>query len=376
MTRLPEKPRALRRFLLVSSAAALLVSGCLDAYVPPPGLAALDLSDGTFDPLKGALSVAIDGLIDPSTLDVSVLVERRGLEGDLCLAGAPLPQGCAAEATPALLHCRADPAKAERADTGVRYPCQDGGALELALDNKTLRFLPITHFIPYERYVIHFEPGLSDQSGHRHGVAVELNFHVAGDLARAPTDFKPGVFFAIVDTQVPIPAQLQFWFYLAVRPETGEVRIFGADVDPKDMATDPKTNRIPNDWYLDPNPPTGSSIRASGQVAESTDGRILHVYPFHLQTVVPPVEVVGMELSGRFRVGRMPGGPSEDRELMEASMTAPQVYLGLDNERAALGAGRGVVTMMRLTSTETPSLPDMLPTGAPASDILEPFAGQ
>lgn len=358
----------MRRLLFVS-----ILVAC-ETYVPPPTVVVMGLTDGVYNPDSGALAVSLVKDLDLTTMEVSLVVDRRGTEGDLCLGPGALPKGCAGEASPVLSHCRADPAKAERTEEGARYACS-GGAILVTSDGTALRFIPETHLIPYERYLIRFEPGLADAAGHRHGVPVDLSFHMAGDLVRAPTDLKSGVFFAFVETQVPIPALLQFWFYVAVRPETGELRIFGTDVDPVDMSVDPKTNRIPRDWKLDPNPPTGSTLRASGQVADTPDGRVLHVYPFLMKTVVPPVEVVGMEVAGRFRVGKLPGAPDEDRELLDASMTAPAVFLGLDNERAALGAGRGVFTMMRLTTDETPALPAMLPTGVPASDILDPFAG-
>lgn len=362
--------RARAAFLGLLASITLNVLGC-DTYVPPPEFEDANLINGEYDPAAGALSVAFNRPIAGETLQIELRLDRRSREGDLCGA-VDAAIGCRREATRVLGPCVADGSKAERLDDGARYTCE-GGAIALDTAEKTLRLEPLARLIPYERYVLIVDAGLTDRDGRDRGSPLELIFQVKGDLPRAPTDFEQGMFWAVVETFEPLSAQFHFFFWLAVKQETGEIRAFAADADPVDPNEDPKVNRNPAEWTSDPNAPSGSALRASGQVADTQDGRVIRVYPFLLQVSVPPVDAVGAEVGARISMAELPNVPGGVREVIEGTLTAPEIFLGIGDERAALGPGRGTITLIRLREEETPSLESILPAGATLADIENAF---
>lgn len=362
-----------RRFIALETVITLYACGACDAYRSPPELESANLERGELDPALGPLELRLSTPIDPATLSIELRLDRRGTEGELCIGDeASRPAGCGGEATLVLGPCTADPGIAERLEDGVKYPCE-GGAMIADGELTRLRFETTSRLIPYQRYVLIFAKGLADREGLERGIPLELIFQVKGDLPLAPTDFRPGMFFSVVETFEPISAQFHFFFWIVVNPETGELRAFAADADPADPAVDPKVNRDPSIWVADPNPPSGSNLRASGQVADGPDGRIVHVFPFLLSVPVPPVDAVGAEVGARIRVGTLPAVPGGDREIIEGTMYAPEVFLGLDDQRSALGPGRGTMLLFRLSEEESPPLESLLPVGMTLEDIERAF---
>jgi hypothetical protein len=300
-----------------------------------------------------------------------LVVDRRGFEDEPCV-GPGDPEGCS-ETPPTLLGpCSADPARAEVIAGGVRYQCE-GGTFEIDAGATRLALFPLTSYAPYERYALRIAAGLTGTDGHARGVPLVAIFQAAGDLPLAPTDFEPGMFFAVIDTFEPIAAQFHFFFYLAVKPETGELRYFAVDADPIDPATDIRTNREPRDWKTDPLDGTGATLRAAGQVADGPDGRVIYINPFLLKVAVPPVEAVGTEVGARVRTATLAAIPGGARELIEGTMYSPAVFLGLDGERSDLGPGRGTALLFRMHPDEQPPLEDFLSPGVTVDEIVRPF---
>ncbi len=349
-----------------------LILGC-ETYVAPPAIESLNVQAGVFDPALGPLEVRFSGAVDLSTVDLSVLVDRRSREGALCLPeGGALPAGCASEATRALGPCKLASSPSERTDDGrTRFRCT-GGSVIASTDRRALTLEVDGALVPFERYTVQLAPGLTGADGADTAVPAEARFSVKSDLPLAPTDLQPGMFFAVVDIFEPIPAQFHFWFWFAVKAETGEIRFYAADADPQDMSIDPKISRDPAQWKADPNPPSGAILSAAGQVADQGGQRLVRIFPFRLLVTVPPVEALATEISARITEGEFPGAPPMTREILEGTMQSPAVFLGLDAERAALGSGRGAITMFRLTESEQPPFASILATGVTEDQVKNP----
>jgi hypothetical protein len=373
-------PRRASSPLPVTPALCLALAGlapslACETYVPPPSVAATNLAaGGLLDPGAGALRLELSEPIDPATFTLSMRNDVRGLEGELCTAdaGGALPEGCARVAEPVIAPCALDPTTAERADDGLRYVCT-GGAVRVDAARRVIHVEPTQRYAPYGRYVVSIAAALAGDSGRRTGVPLEVVFQVAGDLPRAPTTFTSGQFFAVIDIFEPIPAQFQFFFFVAVRPETGELRFFAADADPNDASIDPKTNRDPKLWKVDVADTTGATLRADGQVADTANGQLLRIYPFTLLVKTPPVEGLGTEVTARVERGTIAGAPAGDRDLITGTMSSPSVALGLDAERSDLGPGRGAIQLFRLAADEERPLESLLPVGADPAIIRAPF---
>lgn len=330
---------------------------------------------GVYDPERGPLEVTFTGPVDLATVNLSLFVDRRSREGELCVAadGAMLPTGCSMPAARTLGPCPLATSPSSRTDDGrVRFECAAGGAVIAKTDRTGLALELEGALVPFERYTIDIAPGLTSAAGADTGVATQARFSVKSDLPLAPTDLMPGMFFAVVDIFEPIPAQFQFWFWFAVKPETGELRLYAADADPVDMSVDPKVVRDPARWTPDPNPPRGVTLAASGQVSDQGGQRLVRIFPFQLLVTEPPVEAVGTEVSARITLGEFPGAPAMTREILEGTIQSPGVFLGLDSERAALGPGRGAIVMFRLTEAEQPPFASILATGVTEAQVKEP----
>lgn len=349
-----------------------LILGC-ETYVAPPTIESLNVQAGVFDPAIGPLEVKFSGALDLATVNLSVLVDRRSREGGLCLAdGGELPAGCSVEASRVLGPCALASSPSERAEDGrTRFRCT-GGAVVASTGRDALTLEVEGALVPFERYTIQLAAGLTGADGADTAVPAEARFSVKSDLPLAPTDLAPGMFFAVVDIFEPIPAQFHFWFWFAVKAETGEIRFYAADADPLDMSIDPKISRDPAQWKGDPNPPTGAILSAAGQVADQGGQRLVRIFPFRLLVTVPPVEALATEISARITTGPFPGAPAMEREILEGTMQSPAVFLGLDSERAALGAGRGSIAMFRLTESEQPPFATLLAAGVTEESVKNP----
>lgn len=352
-------------------AALVLVVLCAscEAYEAPPKIAAMTVTRGLYDPATGPFEVTLSAPVKLASVELTLRTDRRNLEGMTCAAGV---DGCAAPSEVVLGPCKVEAAKAERVEgtDRVRYPCQ-GGAILTDASRTSVRLETVGNLVPYERYTLELAPGLEDDAGRVLHTGDLARFQVKGSYALAPTTFEKGMFFTIIDIDMPVRAQFQFAFWIDVKPETGEVRVFGTDIDPVDpTAIDPKTNRMPADWKTDPRPPTGTTIRASGQVTDSADGRLLIVYPFRLSVAVPRVEAPASEMSGRFDRAMPVGGPMEDRDVVRGALFTPAVTLGEGAEAAAVGEGRGTLTMYRMTSTEQYPLTSL---GFTDAELAHPF---
>jgi hypothetical protein len=345
----------------------LIAFGC-ESYQPPIEIERVNVDRGVYDPAAGPLAVRFTGPIDPASLTFSLFLDRRGTEGEMCL-GESLPGGCPGEAAAILGPCKADPSMAERVDEGVRYVCQ-GGAFVLDLTQQEIVIEPEARLIPYERYVLVFAPGLTDRAGIDRATALELIFQRKGDLPRGPTTFQGGMFFSVVEAFEPVNSQFHFFFWMIVDSETGEFRTFAADADPEESSIDPKVNREPGRWIADPNGPTGSFITGQGQIADDADGRVLQVYPFLLSVSSPRVDAVSAEVGARIRTGTLPGYPGGDREIIEGTFYSPEIYLGVEGQRAALGPGRGKIELVRLFEDETVPLETLVPRGKTLEELL------
>lgn len=359
----------------LSIAAFCLIGGC-ETYLAPPDIASLNVEAGVYDPASGPLTATLSRAVDLASVDLTLFVDRRSREGGLCVragADAVLPDGCAGEATVVLGPCPLASSPSDRTDDQrTRFRCSTGGSVIVSTERDALVLELDGALVPFERYTLQLAPGLTSGEGADTGVVTEARFSVKSDLPLAPTDLEPGMFFAIVDIFEPIPAQFQFWFWFAVKPETGELRFYASDADPQDMSIDPKVNRDPTLWKADPNPPTGATLSARGQVADSGGQRLLRIFPFRLLVTVPPVEALATEISARISMGEYPGAPAMTREIVEGSMASPAVFLGLDSERAALGPGRGSITMFRLLESEQPPFLTILGTGVTEEEVKNP----
>jgi len=346
--------------------------GC-ETYVAPPGIDHLSVEAGVYDPEGGPLSVKLTKPVDLATLSLSLFVDHRGTEGDLCL-GMPLPEGCSDDAALQVLGpCAPKTAMSDRTEDGrTRFLCAMGGAIIVSTDRTEVVLELEGKLVPFQRYTLDLASGLTSAEGANTAVPTQARFSVKSDIARGPTDFQPGMFFAVVDIFEPIPAQFQFWFWFAVKPETGQLAIYAADADPKDMSIDPKVNRIPADWVSDPVSDKGATLSAVGQIADIGGQRLIRFFPFHLLVIVPPVEAVATEVSARVSRGEFLGAPAIEREIIEGTMSSPAVFLGLDAERAALGPGRGAIALFRLTPEEAIPVSALLGRGVTEQDVINP----
>ena len=363
--------RGVRTRLLVVT---LALAAC-ETYVAPPRIQSLNVEAGIYDPARGPLEVKLSGAVDLATVSLDLFIDQRSREGELCVpdANGVLAEGCAGEALRVLGPCTPKSAPSERTDDQrTRFRCGSGGAIIAGAARDSLTLELDGRHTPFERYTVRLGVGLTGVEGADTGVPSEARFSVKSDVPLAPTDFAPGMFFAVVDIFEPIPAQFQFWFWIAVKPETGELRLYAADADPKDMSIDPKVNRDPVLWVADPGPPTGATLSAAGQVADVDGQRLLRIFPFRLLVTVPPVEAVSTEVNARVTQGEFPGAPPLTRDIIEGTMQSPGVFLGLDAERAALGAGRGSIALVRLTEAEQPPFASILEVGLTEDAVKNP----
>jgi hypothetical protein len=353
------------------------LSGCLDDYDPPPELASINVAQGLYDPETGPLEVKLSEAVDVDTLVVTLFLGRTDKELDLCLAAeGPLPAGCAEEARPVVGPCPVVFANGRRDEddpTTLRFACE-GGTLVLPKENDRFQLETAQPLVPYERYVLRLESGLADVTGRARRTPLDVPFQVRSAVPCGPTGIESGFFFAVFDIEQPIAAQFHFVFWVQVKQETGEVRLYGADIDPKDTSIDSKVNRdFATSWIVDPHPPTGATILASGQLANIDGADVLVVFPFTLAVAVPRVEAPGTELQGRFLRRAVAGAPGGEREVIEGRLNGPAVFLGDGADRAAIGPGRGQALLFRLTPEEVPELAELLPMGVTVQDVAAPF---
>lgn len=334
---------------------------------------------GIYDPRLGPLEIHFSEPIAPESIRLRLRLDRNNQEREVCLeTNGSLPAGCTEPAATVIGDCTVDPTKAERpqpGETSTRYPCDAGGLFRLEHDGSKLAIEPDVRLIPFERYALEFDEGLGDLAGRTTQTRSAIPFQVASEYPLAPTTFSEGMFFTVFEVDDPVSVEFDFFFWVELNSATGEARLFGSDIDPNDDSVDPKLNRNPADWHTDPNQPTGTTIDARGQIVDGTDGPLLIAYPFRLSVAVPAIDAEGVELNARFGEGAFAGAPSppEIRQRAEGRMFAPKVYLGLDDERAFAGEGRGVVKMYRLSDDEAPRLEDLMPTGGNADEIRNTF---
>lgn len=343
--------------------------GCLAPYDPPPAIASLSLDRGLYDPSRGPMRIELTDPVEPSSLEISLRLARRDIEGTLCPAEGR-PAGCREPARWVFGPCRPSAALAEREGDGLRFPC-DGGALLIDAEHRVIELDLDGKLVPYERYTLELGPGVRDETGRERRSPIEVDFDVAGGIPLAPTDFAEGTFFSVIETMAPVTGQFHFFFYVAVNPDTGQLLILGADADPADPSVDPKVNRDPRQWRPDTEPSTGVVLRATGQVAGAAESRALIVHPFRLELTAPPAVAEGTELRGSVRMADA-GMPPAAREVVDGGMFAQNIFLGLGGERAELGSGQGTLTMFRLAPEETPPLESLL---APGTTVEDAFAG-
>jgi hypothetical protein len=348
-----------------------------DAYDPPPKIADLGLDRGIFDPKDGPIRLQFSEPITVSTLSISIWLDRRSHEKDLCIPeGESLPDGCSEEAVRIAGPCEANPANAIRdaqADGSVGFSCDDGIML-VSSDRRSATFEAVRGLIPFERYILELAPGLSDDLGRAQVGPIREPFQVKAEFELAPTDFPEGMFFTVFDIVEPVPIQFHFAFWFEVNSDTGEIKLFGADLDPNDPdVTDTLTDRDIANWHTDPNPPTGATIMTKGQIADGSDGRVLRIFPFQLTVTSPAIDAAGVELSGRFGRRAVEGAPPPEREVAEATIYSPRVSLGGESQ---LGEGRGTAFLFRLTEEETLPLAEILPEGMTVEDVRNSFAGE
>ena len=357
--------------------ACLSAAVACQSYDPPPELESVNVDKGLYDPAVGPLTVRFTEPVRPKTLTITLRLARHNIELDACVPGpdGELPEGCTEEATAVLGPCEGNPAVAD-ADpddaTAIRYTCP-GGAIVIDGERTAVTLRPTLSLTPYERYVLEVDRGLEDDEGVTRGVPIRTMFAVQSAVDCGPTDFEPGFFFTVFDVLDPLSIQFHFFFHIDVKPGTGEIRMFGADIDPKNDSVVQKTNRNPKDWYTDPDPPSGTTIVATGQVADIDTGRVMVVFPFMLTVAVPPVEAPGVELQAQIAMGQIPGAPGGPRETIIGRFFGPAVNMGLDNERRELGAGEGNVVMFRLEPDEEPDVTELLATGVAVTDIRKPL---
>lgn len=369
------------RALFLASSASLLVLpallGC-ESYEAPPKIDSINLTRDTYEQDSGPLEIAFQKPLDPSTVKLSVLLDRTNRENELCLPGeSGLPEGCPLEATTIAGPCERRPDAEFRLDDpslGRAFTCP-GATFIMSPDDSTLSVSLESALTPFERYVLVFEAGLRGADGRTLNIPLIRRFQAAGAFDLAPISFPSGMFFTVFDVTAPVNAQFHFYFYVWVNQETGETRMFGADIDPKDETVQTDSNRNPADWILDPNPPTGASIAAAGQLADTKDGRALAVFPFQLKIEQPAIEASDTELSGKFQTDVIAGGPTDEREVVRGSMFAARVFLGVGGERAELGSGSGQIFMFRLSEEEAPPVEALLPDGVTLSEVLPELAG-
>lgn len=350
-------------------------AGCLEDYVPPPSVASINAEQGLYDPEAGPLEMRFTAPLRASTLSVSIRLDRRDGAGRLCLpsAAGALPAGCRAPSEVVLGPCAVDPRRATRlAGSQVRYEC-DGGAIALDAEQQRIAFDPEQRLVPYQSYVVLVEPGLEDKLGRRRRIGSEVRFQVKGRFPLAPSDFMPGMFFAVFDIVEPVTAQVRFFLWFELKPSTGETRIFGASIKPNGPEVDRLTDRDPSHYHPEPNPPAGASLLASGQIAAAAEGRTLVIFPFPLSVAVPRVEAAGTELSGRIERAMFTGAPAGERDVIGGRMSAASVFLGDGPDRSPVGAGTGRFSMFRMTDAEAPPLSAILPRGRTEADVHGSF---
>jgi hypothetical protein len=362
-----------------STLVALILSGALlgcESYEAPPKIQAISLVRDTYDQDTGPLEIEFEKPLDPATLKLSLYLDRSNVEQDLCrMNGDALPSGCTEEAPIIAGPCERRPDAEFRLDDpsrGRAFMC-NGATLIISPDETKLSVELSNALTPFERYVLIFEAGLSGADGRVAKNALVRRFQAAGAFALAPTSFEPGMFFTVFDVDAPVKKQFHFYFYLWVDQGTGRLQLFGADIDPNDETVVPEVNRNPSDWHTDPNAPTGASISANGQIADTAAGQVIAVFPFLLKIEQPAVEAIDTELTGKLRIDVVPEAPPVEREVVQGSMFAARVFLGAGESRAELGAGSGRLAMYRLTPEEAPPIEALLPDGVSLQDVLPPL---
>ncbi len=367
----------MKRALLLPTA---LLLACPQPYDPPPDIDALNIDRGLYDPTTGPLQITFSEPVLLRSMTIALRLDRHTIEYDACVEkeDGSLPEGCAEAATAILGPCTLSGATADpdhRDPDTFKFNC-DGGNITVSADQKIVTLEPNTTLTPYERYSIDVDAGLEDADGRVRGVGIREVFQVASNIACGPTTFESGMFFAIFDIEVPIPAQFHFFFWSEVNPDTGQLRAFGADADPHDEMTDTKLNRVPSDWFADTRAEGGAIVEATGQVATVDGDTVVVVFPFDLRVAVPPVLAPGAELNARVSRGEVAGTPAPmgDTDLIAGRLFGPKVFFGEGADQSDLGMGNGTVRMFRINDlSNIPSKPELLRRGVTVEDIEAPF---
>jgi hypothetical protein len=350
--------------------------GCLPTYDPPPDLLQINIDKGLYDPSEGPLELIFTEPVKLKSVEITLYLGRTDEDFRLCLpdADGKLAKGCSEEAAIIIGPCRADPARARIDNTSADqlvFEC-NGGEMTLDGTNRRLSVLPQTSLAPFESYRLEVSAGLEDEAGRTRKVPVSTSFQVKSNIPCEPTDFESGFFFSTFNIEAPARGQFHFLFWVQVDSQTGQTRLYGSRLRPKDDI-DPATNRNFADWYIDADPKTGSDILATGQTAKIGTEEVFAVYPFTLNVNQPRIIAPGVELSGQVSFSIVGGASTDERDLISGRLSGPTILLGEGADQADLGAGYGTAIMFRLLSSEAPSFEEGIPRSVSVAEIQAPF---
>ena len=349
--------------------------GCFPEYDPPPELKFINLDQGLFDPSLGPLEFELSEPVILKTLTVSLYLGRMDEDFRLCFPDAKgeLKQGCSEEAKLVIGPCSANPANAIRetdSSNELSFSC-DGGKITVDESKRIVRIETDSSLAPFETYRLVVASGLSDEVGRTRKVPIEETFQVKSNIPCQPTSFSSGFYFSTFDIEAPARGQFHFLFWIEVNPQTGQTKLYGSRLRPKDNV-DPTMNRNLVDWNIDRDPTTGSDILATGQTAELGQESVFSVFPFTLSVNQPRILASSVELSGQ--VTTMSANTSSTSvKVINGRLTSPQIFLGEGAGQSDLGPGYGSATMIEIPVDEAPDLVDGLPSSVSVTEVQSAF---
>jgi len=354
---------------------SVLTSGCFPEYDPPPELDFINVDQGLFDPSLGPLEIGLSEPIILKTLSVSLYLGRTDEDFRLCFPDTDgnLKPGCTEEAVVVMGPCSANPANASREleeSNGLSFLCE-GGKIIVDETKRRVTIETDSSLAPFETYRVVIASGLSDEVGRTRKVPIEETFQVKSNIPCQPTSFSSGFYFSTFDIEAPARGQFHFLFWIEVNSETGQTKLYGSRLRPKDNV-DSALNRTISDWNVDRDPATGSDIFATGQTAELGQESVFSVFPFTLSVNQPRILASSVELSGQTSL-MSTDTSSSSVKVINGRLTSPQIFLGDGAAQSDLGSGYGSATMIEIPPNEAPTLSEGLPSSVSVEEVQAGF---
>ena len=354
---------------------SVVTLGCFPEYDPPPELNFINVEQGLFDPASGPLEIGLSEPVILKTLTVSLYLGRTDEDFRLCFPDTEgnLKPGCTDEAVVVMGPCSANPANAVRDDddsSGLSFSCE-GGKITVDETKQRVKLETAASLAPFETYRLVIASGLSDEIGRTRKVPIEETFQVKSNIPCQPTSFSSGFYFSTFDIEAPARGQFHFLFWIETNADTGQTRLYGSRLRPKDDV-DPALNRNIADWNVDRDPKTGSDILATGQTAELGQEAVFAVFPFTLSVNQPRILASNVELSGQVTLMES-STSSTSVKVINGRLTSPQIFLGEGSGQSDLGPGYGSATMIEIPTDQAPALADGLPSSITVEEAQADF---